>query len=74
MSSSPRSVTELRPIGDARCHRRELNAALRDALALEDVKVRIAADGAEPAPGTPEDYRIDIAREQMKWSVIAKQL
>ena len=52
----------------------KLNAALRDALALDDVKVRIAADGAEPAPGSPEDYRIDIEREQMKWSTFVKQL
>ena len=52
----------------------KLNAALRDALALDDVKVRIAADGAEPAPGSPEDYRIDIEREQVKWSTIVKQL
>ena len=52
----------------------KLNAALRDALALDDVKVRIATDGAEPAPGSSEDYRIDIDRERMKWSAIAKQL
>jgi len=62
------------PLGTPATIVAKLNAALRDALALDDVKVRIAADGAEPAPGSPEDYRIDIEREQMKWSTIAKQL
>ena len=50
----------------------KLNGALRDALALDDVKARIAADGAEPMPGTPEEYKIDIEREQVKWSGIAR--
>src|ERR1044071_2600402 len=34
-----------------------LNAALNEALTSEDVKSRIAADGADTAPSTPEEYR-----------------
>ena len=52
----------------------KLNAALRKALAVDDVRARIAADGAEPMPSTPDEYRIDIEREQKKWSSIAMQL
>jgi tripartite-type tricarboxylate transporter receptor subunit TctC len=51
----------------------KLNAALRAALASEEVKRRLAIDGAEPLPSSPEDYAADIDREQKKWSeIIAK--
>jgi tripartite-type tricarboxylate transporter receptor subunit TctC len=53
-----------RPIVD------KLNAALNAALADADVRARIVADGAEPLPGTPEDYAADIDREETKWSKI----
>ena len=50
----------------------KLNAALNAALAEADVRARIVADGAEPLPGTPEDYAADIDREETKWSKIVK--
>ena len=50
-----------------------LNAALRTALTSDDVKARIASDGAEPAPGAPEDYALDIDKEEIKWSKVAKE-
>jgi tripartite-type tricarboxylate transporter receptor subunit TctC len=50
----------------------KLNAALQAALAEGDVHARIAADGAEPLPGTPGDYAADIDREETKWSAIVK--
>jgi len=51
----------------------KLNAALNEALKSEDVKARIAADGAEPTPGTPDDYAKDIEREARKWSDVIEK-
>jgi tripartite-type tricarboxylate transporter receptor subunit TctC len=50
-----------------------LNGALQEALALDLVKARIAADGAEPAPGSAEDYAQDIDREETKWSKVVEE-
>ena len=50
-----------------------LNAALNAALANDDVKRRLAIDGAETLPSTPEDYAADIAGEETKWSEIIKK-
>ena len=55
-----------RPIVD------KLNAALKAALAEEDVRARIIADGAEPLATTPAEYAADIDREETKWSAIVK--
>jgi tripartite-type tricarboxylate transporter receptor subunit TctC len=49
-----------------------LNAALNAALASEDVRARLAIDGAEPLPGTPADYGTDIDREESQWSKVVK--
>src|SRR6266550_3836056 len=46
----------------------KLNAVLNAALAEEDVRARILADGAEPLPTTPAEYAADIDREETKWS------
>jgi tripartite-type tricarboxylate transporter receptor subunit TctC len=51
----------------------KLNAALRTALANEDVKAKIAADGAEPLSSTPAEYAADIDREEAKWSEIVRK-
>ena len=60
-SGTPRSVID------------KLNAVLRAALAQQDVMIRLAIDGAEPLPSSPEEYAIDIAREQAKWSDIIRK-
>jgi tripartite-type tricarboxylate transporter receptor subunit TctC len=60
------------PAGTPRAIVDKLNAALNAALAESEVRARIAADGAEPLPGTPEDYGADIDREETKWSRIVK--
>lgn len=49
-----------------------LNSALNQALADDDVRNRLAADGTETRPGTPEAYGADIASEEAKWSAIVK--
>ncbi len=51
-----------------------LNAALREALAADDVKARIATDGADTTPSSPEEYAADIAHEAEKWGKIIRQL
>jgi tripartite-type tricarboxylate transporter receptor subunit TctC len=56
-----------RPIVD------KLNAALRGALASDEVKNRLAVEGSEPMPTTPEEYAADIEREETLWSAIVRK-
>jgi tripartite-type tricarboxylate transporter receptor subunit TctC len=49
----------------------KLNAALNEVLADGDIRQRLAADGTETLPGTPEAYAADIASEA-KWGAIIK--
>jgi tripartite-type tricarboxylate transporter receptor subunit TctC len=56
-----------RPIVD------KLSAAMRDAMASEDVRKRIATEGAEPLVMTPEEYAADIDREETKWSAVVRK-
>ena len=49
-----------------------LNAALNAALKSHDVRARLAIDGAEPLPSTPEEYGADIDREETQWSKVVK--
>ena len=51
-----------------------LNAALREALNADDVRSRVEAEGAEPTPGSPQDYTADIANEAAKWGKVIKDL
>ena len=51
-----------------------LNAALRAALANEDVRSRIAEEGGEPLSGTLEQQAADIVAEQAKWGALVRQL
>jgi tripartite-type tricarboxylate transporter receptor subunit TctC len=61
------------PAGTPRPIIDKLNAALRAAVTAEDVKAKMAADGTEPLPSTPEEYAADIDREEKKWSAIVRQ-
>jgi tripartite-type tricarboxylate transporter receptor subunit TctC len=51
-----------------------LNKELNSALATEDVKSRLATEGAEALPGTPEAYAADIGGEEKKWGGVVKKL
>lgn len=51
----------------------KLNASLREAVMSPDTKTRMAADGTEPHPSTPEEYAADIDREEKKWSEIVRR-
>jgi tripartite-type tricarboxylate transporter receptor subunit TctC len=61
------------PAGTPRPIIDKLNAALRDALDAADTKQRMATDGTEPLPSTPDQYAADIDREETKWSAIVKK-
>jgi len=49
-----------------------LNTALNTALKSDDVRARLAVDGAEPLPSTPAEYGADIDREETQWSQVVK--
>ena len=51
-----------------------LNKELRLALMADDVRQRLAADGAEVLPSTPEEYAADIDREEATWSKVVNAL
>ena len=51
-----------------------LNKELNAALAAEDVRTRLATEGAEALPGTPEAYAADIGKEEKKWGGLVKKL
>ena len=61
------------PAGTPRPVVDKLNAALNAALGDADIKKRLAVDGAEVLPGTPEAYGADIAAEETKWSAVIKK-
>jgi tripartite-type tricarboxylate transporter receptor subunit TctC len=50
----------------------KLNKVLRDTLATDEVKRRIAQEGAEVLSTSPEEYAAIIDREDKKWSAIIK--
>ena len=64
----------LAPPGTPRGIIDQLNAALREALAADDVRARLAAEGAAPLPGTPADYAADIDTEETKWGALVRKL
>jgi tripartite-type tricarboxylate transporter receptor subunit TctC len=52
----------------------KLNAALNAALALDDVKARLATEGAEPLRSSPEEYRADLRRDEDYWAPVVRKL
>lgn len=60
------------PAGTPRPIIERLNAALRATLASDEVRSRLAVEGAEPLPSTPEEYAVDIDREEAQWSKVIK--
>ena len=61
------------PAGTPRPIIDKLSAAMRAAMASEDVRKRIATEGAEPLVMTPEEYAADIDREETKWSAVVRR-
>ena len=50
----------------------KLNASMRTALADKTVQDRLASAGADPAPGSPQDYAAYLDRESRKWADVIK--
>jgi tripartite-type tricarboxylate transporter receptor subunit TctC len=51
-----------------------LNKELRALIATPEVHARIAADGGDLLPSSPEEYAADIAREDAKWGALIRKL
>jgi tripartite-type tricarboxylate transporter receptor subunit TctC len=51
-----------------------LNKELNAALASEDVQKRLANEGADALPGTPQAYADDIDKEETKWGALVRKL
>jgi tripartite-type tricarboxylate transporter receptor subunit TctC len=61
------------PAGTPRLVVEKLNAALNAALADDEVKKRLAVEGAEALPSSSDEYAADIAGEETKWSEIIRK-
>jgi tripartite-type tricarboxylate transporter receptor subunit TctC len=62
------------PVGISRAIADRLNAELRAALGSEDVRARIAEEGGEALPGTPDQQAKDMAQEEAKWGALVRKL
>jgi tripartite-type tricarboxylate transporter receptor subunit TctC len=62
------------PPGTPRPIINRLNKELRAALAADDLRAKLAADGAVAEPGSPEDYAAAIDADEKKWAPIVKSL
>jgi tripartite-type tricarboxylate transporter receptor subunit TctC len=51
-----------------------LNKELKATLAADELRTRLAAEGAVALPGTPEDYAAVIDREETKWGALVREL
>jgi len=60
------------PAGTPRAIIEKLNKALNQVLVSDEVRRRLAVDGAEPLPSTPEEYGADIDREEKLWGKVVK--
>jgi tripartite-type tricarboxylate transporter receptor subunit TctC len=60
------------PAGTPRPIIDKLNRVLNQVLATDDMRKRLALEGAEPIPTTPEEYGQAIDREERIWSKLLK--
>ena len=51
-----------------------LNRELNALLTTDEVKMRLALEGAEPIPGPPEAYTADVEREEKRWSKLVQSI
>jgi len=62
------------PAGTPRPIIERLNAELRRAINSEDMNKRLVLEGTEPETSTPEEYAVNLAREEGKWAALIKKL
>ena len=74
----PRSIswrcTPTAPAGTPKAIVDRLNKELNAALADPDVQKRLANEGADALPGTPQAYADDIDKEETKWGALVRKL
>jgi len=63
----------LAPAGTPRAVIERLNREIGRALETPDVRERLLAQGADPAPGTPEAFAAFMQDEMAKWATVVKQ-
>jgi tripartite-type tricarboxylate transporter receptor subunit TctC len=64
----------LAPAGTPPAIVERLNRELNAVLITDEVRKRLAVEGAEPIPGPPSEYAADIDREEAKWSKLVKAI
>ena len=64
----------LAPAGTPKAIVDKINKAMRVAIANEDVRKRISADGAEAISSTAEEYTAIVDRDEARWSALIKKL
>ena len=62
------------PAGTPRPMIDRLNKELVAALGADDLRTRLASEGATPQPDTPEDYAAEIDREETRWGAVVRNL
>lgn len=64
----------LAPAGTPKAIIDKLNAVLRAGVDTPEVRARIAADGGDPMPSSPDEYAADIEKESEKWGTLIRKL
>lgn len=63
----------LAPAGTSQAIVNQLNAAINKALQTAEIKEKLAAYGAEPVGGSPEDYAKTLQEDLAKWREVISQ-
>ena len=64
----------LAPAGTPKAIIDKLNVVLRAGVDTPEVRARIAADGGDPMPSSPDEYAVDIEKESEKWGTLIRKL
>jgi tripartite-type tricarboxylate transporter receptor subunit TctC len=64
----------LAPAGTPRGIIDRLNKELRAVVESDEVKKRIHSEGGDPLTSTPDEYAVDIDREETKWATLIRKL
>jgi len=62
------------PAGTPRPIIERLNKELRLAITSADMQKRLVAEGADPVPSTPEEYAVNLEREEARWGALIKKI